>query len=127
VLFTGDLLWRKVSPNLIDGSVKEWAATDLAFAQMADAEHLAYVPGHGAVANVQDVRDFRAYLLELQQLVSDGRKAGFSGDGLVAAILPKLRVHFPDWSISDRAAASEIRYMDEELAGTKRRPVPEPD
>ena len=37
VLFTGDLLWRKVAPNLIDGSVKEWAATDADFAAMPDA------------------------------------------------------------------------------------------
>src|SRR5437764_3377043 len=32
VLFTGDMLWRKIAPNLIDGSVKEWAATDADFA-----------------------------------------------------------------------------------------------
>ena len=31
VLFCGDLLWRKVAPNLIDGSVKEWTATDFGF------------------------------------------------------------------------------------------------
>jgi hypothetical protein len=29
--------------------------------------------------------------------------------------------------ISDRAAAAEIRYMDQELTGTKRRPIPQPD
>src|SRR6185312_17071409 len=26
VLFTGDMQWRKIPPNLIDGSVKEWSA-----------------------------------------------------------------------------------------------------
>src|SRR3954447_22312823 len=31
ILFTGDMLWRKVPPNLIDGSVKEWLATDATF------------------------------------------------------------------------------------------------
>jgi hypothetical protein len=39
-------------------------------------------------------------------------------------VAPKLKARHPDWSISDRAAANEIRYMAEELAGTKRRPVP---
>src|SRR5689334_20976508 len=59
VMFTGDMLWRKIAPNLIDGSVKEWLATDAAFAGMSDTT---FVPGHGDVANASDVKDFRAYL-----------------------------------------------------------------
>jgi hypothetical protein len=38
-----------------------------------------------------------------------------------------LKALHSDWTISDRAAAAEVRYIDEELAGTKRRPVPQPD
>jgi glyoxylase-like metal-dependent hydrolase (beta-lactamase superfamily II) len=127
VLFCGDLLWRKVPPNLIDGSVKEWAATDADFARMPDAAHVHYVPGHGDVADLQDVEDLRAYLLDLQRLVGEGRKAGLKDDALAQDVTPKLRARHPDWTISDRAAAAEIRYMDQELAGTKRRPVPQPD
>jgi glyoxylase-like metal-dependent hydrolase (beta-lactamase superfamily II) len=127
VLFTGDLLWRKIPPNLIDGSVKEWAATDDDFARMPDAAHIRYVPGHGDLAGVADVMDFRAYLLDLERLVSEGRKAGLTGDALAREVTPKLKALHPDWPISDRAAAFEIRYMDEELAGTKRRPVPVAD
>src|SRR5690348_5386069 len=37
VLFTGDMLWRKIAPNLIDGSVAQWQATDADFAAMRDA------------------------------------------------------------------------------------------
>ncbi|MFL6849269.1 MAG: MBL fold metallo-hydrolase [Sphingomicrobium sp.] len=127
VLFCGDMLWRKVPPNLIDGSVKEWAATDAGFSRMADAASTAFVPGHGDVANLKDVEDFRAYLLDLQQLVAAARKRGLKDDALSADVTPKLKALHPDWSISDRAAAAEIRYMDQELAGTKRRPVPRPD
>jgi glyoxylase-like metal-dependent hydrolase (beta-lactamase superfamily II) len=127
VMFTGDLLWRKVPPNLIDGSVKEWTATDAQFAAMAGAAAVRYVPGHGDVANVADVRDFRGYLLDLRRLVGEARKAGLKDDSLAAAVAPKLRALHSDWTISDRAAAAEIRYMDQELAGTKRRPVPEPE
>ncbi len=127
VLFTGDLLWRKVAPNLIDGSVREWAATDADFAAMADAANTTYVPGHGDVATVRDVQDFRAYLLDLKQLVIEGRKAGLKEDALAQSVAPKLKAHHPDWQISDRAAAAEVRYMDQELAGTKRRPIPQPD
>ena len=124
VLFTGDLLWRKVAPNLIDGSVAEWSATDADFAAMPDAAKTTYVPGHGDVANVRHIQDFRAYLLDLRRLVTEGRLAGLKDDALVEAVAPKLKARHPDWSISDRAAANEIRYMAEELAGTKRRPVP---
>jgi cyclase len=127
VLFTGDLLWRKIPPNLIDGSVKQWAATDADFERMPDAAHTTYVPGHGEVADLKDVEDFRGYLLDLQRLVEEGRKAGLKGDALARAVTPKLKARHTDWTISDRAAAAEIRYMDQELAGTKRRPIPQPD
>ncbi|MFL6764087.1 MAG: hypothetical protein ACJ8FO_02705 [Sphingomicrobium sp.] len=40
---------------------------------------------------------------------------------------PGLSDLHPDWTISDRAAAAEIRYMDQELAGTKKRPIPVAD
>lgn len=127
VLFCGDMLWRKVPPNLIDGSVKEWAATDAAFTRIPEAARTTYVPGHGDVADVKDVENFRSYLLDVQRLVGEGRKAGMKDDALVQFVTPKLRVLHRDWTISDRAIAAEVRYMDEELAGTKRRPVPQPD
>ena len=127
VLFTGDMLWRKIPPNLIDGSVEEWAATDGDFEHMPNAAQMIFVPGHGGVADLKDVGDFRAYLLDLKRLVEDGRKAGLKGDALAQSVTPKLKALHPDWTISDRAAAAEVRYMDEELAGTKRRPAPQPD
>lgn len=124
VLFTGDLLWRRIPPNLIDGSVKEWTATDWDFEHMPDAAHVTYVPGHGDVADLRDVEDFRAYLLDLNHLVAEGRTKGLKDEALAAYVTPKLKARHPDWTISDRAAAFEVRYMDEELAGTKKRPVP---
>ena len=127
VLFAGDMLWRKVPPNLIDGSVKEWTATDAEFAAMPDAAQTRFVPGHGDVADVRDVAEFRAYLLNLKRLVGEGRKAGLKNDALVQSVAPKLRALHPDWTISDRAIAAEVTYMNQELAGTKKRPVPQPD
>ena len=124
VLFAGDMLWRKIPPNLIDGSVKEWTASDAAFAAMPDAAHMTYVPGHGDIADVSDVQDFRAYLLDLQKLVGEGRTAGLQDDALVQFVAPKLKALHPDWTISDRAIGFEVKYMDQELAGTKKRPVP---
>ena len=127
VLFTGDMLWRKVPPNLIDGSVKEWLASDAAFAAIPDAAQTTYVPGHGDLASVADVRDFRAYLIDLRRLVGDGRKTGLKDDSLVQSVAPKMRGLHPDWTISDRAIAFEVKYMNAELAGTKKRPAPVAD
>jgi glyoxylase-like metal-dependent hydrolase (beta-lactamase superfamily II) len=127
VLFTGDMLWRRIPPNLIDGSVREWTATDADFAAMPDAAHTTYVPGHGDVADVKDVQDFRSYLLDLKRLVGEGRKSGLKDDALAQYVKPKLQALHPGWTISDRAASIEVRYMDQELAGTKRRPIPRPD
>jgi glyoxylase-like metal-dependent hydrolase (beta-lactamase superfamily II) len=126
VLFTGDMLWRKIPPNLIDGSVKEWMATDADFEHMPDAAQMTYVPGHGDVANVKDVEDFRSYLFDLKRLVTEARRAGLKGDALAKAVTLKLKALHPDWTISDRAAGFDVRYMDEELAGTKKRPLPLP-
>jgi len=127
VLFTGDMLWRKVAPNLIDGSVREWAAADADFAALPDAARMTFVPGHGDVATLADVHDFRAYLLDLRRLVTEARLAGFKDEALAHAVTPKLRALHPDWTITDRAAANEIRHMDQELAGTKKRPIPLPE
>jgi hypothetical protein len=88
---------------------------------------MTFVPGHGDVADVKDVREFRQYLLDLRRLVLEGRKAGLKGDALAQSVESKLKALHSDWTISDRAAAFEVGYMDEELAGTKRRPIPQPD
>ena len=50
-----------------------------------------------------------------------------AGDALVQDVAPKIRALHPDWTISDRAIAAEVKYMDQELAGTKKRPVPQSD
>jgi hypothetical protein len=42
----------------------------------------------------------------------------------VRFVAPRLKGLHPDWAISDRAIGFEVKYMDQELAGTKRRPVP---
>ena len=73
------------------------------------------------------MRDFRAYLLDLRRLLTEARKSGLKDDALAQSVAPRLKALHPDWQISDRSAAAEIRYMDQELAGTKRRPVRQPD
>jgi hypothetical protein len=80
------------------------------------AAHVTYVPGHGDVADVRDVDDFRAYLLDLKRLVGEGRKARLRDEALAQYVVSKRKALHPDWSISDRAAASEVPCVNEELA-----------
>jgi glyoxylase-like metal-dependent hydrolase (beta-lactamase superfamily II) len=127
VLFTGDMLWRKIPPNLIDGSVNEWRATVANFMRLPDAEQITFVPGHGEVAKEADVEEFLSYLGYLKLLVAEGREAKLKDDVLVQSVATKVRARFADWTISDRAIAAEVKYMDAELAGTKKRPIPQPE
>jgi hypothetical protein len=59
--------------------------------------------------------------------VAKGRKGGLQDNALVQSVAPRLRAKYPDWTISDRAIAAEVKYVDQELSGTKKRPVPQPD
>ncbi|MEP7209870.1 MAG: MBL fold metallo-hydrolase [Alphaproteobacteria bacterium] len=126
VVFCGDLLWRRFSPNIIDGTVSDWIATDAAFEKIPDAAKVSFVPGHGDVANVADVGDFRAYLVTLRDLTSAGRKKGLKGSELVAEVLPKMKEKYGTWIAFNNFAAKEIGFMEDELNGKKRTPKPVP-
>jgi len=127
VLFCGDLLWRQTSPNIIDGTVSQWIATDDGFQHLPDASATTFVPGHGEVATVKDVADFEAYLTNLSAMTAEARRNGLSGDALVAAVKPKLKARYGGWDGFDYFAAKEIGFMDAELAGTKQTPKPRDD
>ncbi len=127
VLFCGDLLWRHVSPNIIDGTVSDWTQTAAAFEHLPEAAAIIFVPGHGDLATAADVEGFRAYLADLSMLTADARRSGLTGEALVGAVLPQLKTRHGDWESFDRVAPREIRFMDAELAGTKRLPSPAGD
>jgi glyoxylase-like metal-dependent hydrolase (beta-lactamase superfamily II) len=121
VIFTGDLLWRGVPPNMIDASTKPWIETLDALAKNVDAT---FVPGHGDVATVQDVIALRDYLATLQKLVADARVQGKSGAAMIEAVLPALNAKYGQWEYFNYLAERSILQMDAELSGTKRIPQP---
>jgi len=127
VLFCGDMLWRKIPPNIIDGTVSQWIDTVNAFQALPDADQITFIPGHGDIAKRADVADFSAYLTDLTTFTAEGRRAGLTGADLVGAVVPKLKARHPDWEALDRAAPREVPYMDAELAGTKKALVPAGD
>lgn len=113
VVFCGDLLWKEHIPNLIDATTSDWIKT--LDAMPADYGVSRWVPGHGGIANADDILVFRTYLVDLRSAVKE------SG-GSVAAILPSLRAKYGKWGFFDELARDEILQMSQELAGTKKLP-----
>jgi glyoxylase-like metal-dependent hydrolase (beta-lactamase superfamily II) len=124
VVFCGDLLWREVAPNIIDGTVAKWIATDAALEAAPGAATMTYVPGHGGLARLDDVARFESYLADLSAFTAAARAYGLEGDALVAAVLPQMKARYGDWAGFAVMAPREVGYMDAELAGTKVVPVP---
>jgi glyoxylase-like metal-dependent hydrolase (beta-lactamase superfamily II) len=122
VVFTGDLLWRRTSPNIIDGTLSRWIPTEDAFLALPDAAATTFVPGHGQLASASDVQDFRAYLETLVTLVSSARAAGLAGEALRAEVEPKLAARFGGWDAFGYFAPREIAFTEAELTGSKRIP-----
>jgi cyclase len=124
VVFCGDMLWKEHIPNLIDSSTKPWVES--LDAMQKDYAPSTWVPGHGGVANAQDVVIFRKYLADLRVGVQREQAAGKSGDALVKALLPGLKSNYGKWGFFSDYAAADIEQTAQELLGTKRLP-PNPE
>lgn len=120
VVFCGDMLWKDHIPNLIDASTGPWVES--LDAMQKDYGPSTWVPGHGGVANAQDVLTFRKYLADLRAGVRREQAAGKSGDGLVQALLPGLTSNYGKWGFFKDYAADDIKQTAQELSGTKRLP-----
>jgi glyoxylase-like metal-dependent hydrolase (beta-lactamase superfamily II) len=123
VMFCGDLLWRHFSPNIIDGTVSRWIATEAAFETLPGAAQMTFVPGHGGLSRIEDVAAFETYLADLAAFTSAARASGREGAALMDEVLPQMRTRYGDWASFDYFAPKEIAFMEAELAGTKRIPT----
>lgn len=117
VVFCGDLLWKEHIPNLIDASTAAWIKT--LDAMPADYGQSTWIPGHGGVANAEDIVTFRKYLSDLRTRVSQSKA---TGDALAEAILPGLRSTYGKWGFFDELAKDGILQTAAELSGTKKLP-----
>jgi cyclase len=120
VVFSGDMLWKEHVPNLIDASTKAWIES--LDAMQKDYGPSTWVPGHGGVANGEDVATFRRYLADLRDEVRRKQAARKTGDALVQALLPGLKSTYGKWSFFSDYAAAGIEQTAQELSGTKRLP-----
>lgn len=124
-VFCGDLFWRRTLPNLIDASTEKWIETLDKFQSIAPSG--AFVPGHGDVGSAADVKDFRAYLIELRTAVAAAQSAGKAGADLVEAVLPDLQAKYGTWDFFKYFAKGNIADTAKELKGEKRVPTPAKD
>ncbi|HEV2290110.1 MAG TPA: MBL fold metallo-hydrolase [Candidatus Acidoferrales bacterium] len=121
VVFCGDLFWDHTLPNLIDASTKPWIKS--LDTLIADYPTATFVPGHGEVGHVQDVRDFRGYLTDLRDFIAQAQAQGKSGDELMNAVLPQIQQKYGSWNFFG-FAKTDIQLTDQELRGQKRIPQP---
>jgi cyclase len=120
LVFCGDMLWKQHVPNLIDATTKAWV--DSLDAMQKDYGPSTWVPGHGGIANAQDVLTFRKYLADLRTNVRLEMAAGKSGDALVQALLPGLKTTYGKWGFFNDYAGIGIQQTAQEMLGTKRLP-----
>lgn len=121
VVVAGDLVWQHHLPNLIDASTNQWIQSlDKLLAEHPSAT---FVSGHGDLAAVADVRDFRGYLTTLRQEIAKAQSAGKSGQELVDAVTVALKDKYGDWGFY-RFLPRNIQQTADELAGKKKIPVP---
>lgn len=120
VYFCGDLFWNKTLPNLIGASTEKWIASDL---KMADEGPKAtFVPGHGEVGTVAEVRAMAGYITDLREALSQPVKDGLKDDALVNAVVPQLKQKYGDWNYFDHFAKPNILDTAKELRGEKQIP-----
>jgi glyoxylase-like metal-dependent hydrolase (beta-lactamase superfamily II) len=122
VVFGGDLIWKNVVPNTVDGSTKAWMQTLIALA--TDYAGYTFVPGHGGLATAPDVLVFRDYLATLQKLVADARASGKTGAAVAPVVLPRLKEQYGHWEGFEYLAPLNIADADAEQRGKKRVPQP---
>jgi cyclase len=120
VVFTGDLLWDRHLPNLIDASTKPWIQSLEALAAQYPAA--TFVPGHGDVARIADLQAFRGYLVFVRSEFARGLAAGRRGQALVDTLAPAFRRQYGAWGFFEHFLTPNILQTAAELQGKKRLP-----
>ena len=114
VVFTGDLGWSRTLPNLVDATVNHWIPTlDKILAQYPTAR---FVPGHGNVAEVANIRDFRDYLDDLRNRVRQAIASGLTIDQAKQQLT--LSEKYKSFAFQNFATPN-VEDMYKELKGTK--------
>jgi glyoxylase-like metal-dependent hydrolase (beta-lactamase superfamily II) len=94
VMFTGDLVENRFFPILPDADAhgSDWIAL---LGGLEGMKPLTVVPGHGAVGDVDLIREVREYLEWIRSLVREARGRG--PDELKAELEPQVRERYSTW------------------------------
>jgi cyclase len=114
VMFTGDMGWSKTLPNLVDATVNDWITSLDKI--LANHQTTKFIPGHGDVATVAEMRGFRDYLDDLRSRVKQGIAEGLTVEQARQRL--KLPDRFKGFAFQNFAQAN-IEDMYKELKGTK--------
>jgi cyclase len=122
VVFGGDLVWQKHLPNLVDASTRPWIKT--LDKLLLDHPKATFVSGHGDVASMEDVREFRNYIETLREDVAKAQGIGKSGQELADAVEAELKPKYGGWGFYSHFVKSNIEQTAAELTGQKKVPSP---
>lgn len=114
VVFTGDMAWRKTLPNLVDATVNDWIPS--LDKLLSDYPTAKFVPGHGEVANADDVKEFRDYLDDLRTRVKQAISEGLTRDQAKERL--KLPEKYKGFAFQNFATPN-LEDVYKELTGTK--------
>jgi cyclase len=117
------LFWHNTLPNLIDATTSAWIPSLNSI--VAAAPDAVYVPGHGDVGNVGDVKSFRDYLAFLREQVAPAVQQNKNGDDLVNAVLPAVTAKYEKWEFFKYFAKPDILHTAAEIRGDKKTPQAE--
>jgi len=115
VVFTGDMAWRKTLPNLVDATVNDWIPS--LDKLLSDYPTAKFVPGHGEVANAEEVKEFRDYLDDLRTRVKQAIADGLTVDQAKERL--KLPEKYKGFAFQNFATPN-VEDLFKELTGTKK-------
>jgi glyoxylase-like metal-dependent hydrolase (beta-lactamase superfamily II) len=115
VVFTGDMGWRKTLPNLVDATVNDWIPS--LDKLLTDYPTAKFVPGHGEVASVGELREFRDYLADLRSRVKQAIADGLTLDQAKERL--KIPEKYKAFAFQNFATPN-VEDMFKELSGTKK-------
>ena len=111
VLFTGDLIFYKVTPLAIDAHLTGWIN---ALEQLLDMDVDIYVPGHGPVTGKEGVKEAKEYL---ETVLREAERLMGSGEDLLEMARKVKLGKFASWKDPERIVPNLERAL-MELSGT---------
>ncbi len=118
IVFTGDLVFYRVTPLAIDAHISGWIE---ALEKLLDMDAETYVPGHGPVTGKEGVREAKEYL---ELVLREAERLAGSGEDLLE-MAKKVRLgRFAEWGDPERIVPNLERALMELSGAPPGQPLP---